>query len=412
MGSPARSGSPAPDAHVDSEAPRSEAEQRAGPLAALIGLFFLALYSQDWYWPRFGVPSVPDLSFVDIRYWTTAWECTRQGIDVVPRNLCDPHGMRLNDHPRIWLAPAFLGLGEGSTFVLGLLVGGAFLLAVFATIGRIGVREAFLYAALLCSPSVMLGIERANTDLIVFVVVAAGVLIAGRGTRLAAAIGSALLLFAAVLKLYPALAWGALLRLPRRLSIASLLVSSAAFAVYLLATLDDLRAMREHFPRELQFSYGAPVLADGLGSAGRRASARRRRGSRARRRALRACEAPPVGGPRPRERGRAVPCGSRDLRRELRLHVQLQLPADLPAPHGAVPPAVRAADRVVLIVLALWLGSTLPYFPFSLGEWWADASERFPWDELVNWLLFAYLAAAYVLVASVSRRGGAESRAR
>ena len=226
------------------------------------------------------MPSVPDLSFVDIRYWTTAWECTRHGIEVVPRNLCDPHGMRLNDHPRIWLAPAFLGLGEGSTFVLGLLVGGAFLLAVFATSGGSGCARRSLYAALLCSPSVMLGIERANTDLIVFVVVAAGVLIAGRGTRLAAAIGSALLLFAAVLKLYPALAWGALLRLPRRLAVASLLVAWAAFAVYLLATLDDLRAMREHFPRELQFSYGAPVLAQGgTALAGARAPARRRRGS-------------------------------------------------------------------------------------------------------------------------------------
>ena len=382
-------------------------------LAALIGLYFLVLYSQNWYWPRFGVPSVPDLSFVDIRYWTTAWECARDGIDVVPRNLCDPHGMRLNDHPRIWLAPAFLGLGESSTFVLGLLVAAAFLVAVFATIGRIGVREAFLYAALLCSPSVMLGIERANTDLIVFVVVAAGVLVVGRGTKVGAAIGSALLLFAAVLKLYPALAWGALLRLPRRRAIASLLVMSAAFAVYVLATLDDLRAMREHFPRELQFSYGAPVLADGLGSGGlgghllvvaaglalaaglfalakRRPSADLDLGTET---ALFLA-------------GAGIYVGSYAFTFNFNYRLIFLL--------LTVPYLLRSTRRsgVVLILLALWLGSTLPYFPFRLGEDWADASDRFPWDELVNWLLFAYLAAAYVLVVSVSRRGAAESRAR
>ncbi|MEP7225610.1 MAG: hypothetical protein ABI783_11720 [Actinomycetota bacterium] len=374
-------------------------------LAALIGLYFLALYTQDWYWPRFGVPAVPDLPFVDIRFLTTAWECTRDGLDVFPRNLCDPHGMRFNDHPRIWLAPAFFGLGESSTFALGLVIGSAFLLAVFAAIGNISTRAAFLYAALLCSPSVMLGVERANTDLIVFVIVVSGVLLAGRGTTLTTTAGSALLFFAAVLKLYPAFAWGALLRRPLRRALVRGVVMSIAFGAYLLATLEDLRAVREHFPRRVPFSYGAPVFAEELGSdrfggqllvvvtgcmlaAALIAFAKRSQ-------------------PQPWQdrdtsnrpalflAGAGIYVGSYAATYNFNyrlIFLLLTVPYLLRSPRVPYP-----KGALTLILLALWLGSTSAFYPFGIGEWWADASSRFPYDELVNWLLFAYLAAAFVL---------------
>jgi hypothetical protein len=45
--------------------------------------------------------------------------------------------MRVIDHPRIWLAPSVLGLGEGSTFAVGVVVAIAFFVAVYAAIGEI-----------------------------------------------------------------------------------------------------------------------------------------------------------------------------------------------------------------------------------------------------------------------------------
>ena len=42
-----------------------------------LGLFALALGLRDWYWPPFGVPGSTGFSFLDVRYFTSAWECVR-----------------------------------------------------------------------------------------------------------------------------------------------------------------------------------------------------------------------------------------------------------------------------------------------------------------------------------------------
>ena len=54
------------------------------------------------------------VTFGDLRSVTSGWECTRRGIDVLPANPCDPNKSPAN-YPRIWMSPAFLGLGQGST---------------------------------------------------------------------------------------------------------------------------------------------------------------------------------------------------------------------------------------------------------------------------------------------------------
>lgn len=378
-------------------------------LAALIGLYFLALFSQDWYWPRFGVPGAADLPFNDIRFWTTAWECTRDGVDVIPTNPCDPQ-TRYMDHPRVWLAPAVLGLGEGSTFALGIIIGIAFFLAIFATIGNIAPANALIYAALLCSPSVMLGIERANTDLIVFVIVTIGVLLARRRATLTATLGHGLLLLAAVLKLYPAFAWGALLRQPFRRALLGGAVLTIAFATYLIATLEHLQSVREHFPREVRFSYGAPILAGGFGFDGFRGQLLV---------VIAGCALAAAFALFVRRR-RQGPQQDTDVGRELELFwagagifvssyavtynfnyrlifLLLTVPQLFRWSRDPAPPVPYSKAALTLILLALWLGASISFYPFGIGEWWEDVLSGFPYDELANWLLFAYLTAAIAL---------------
>ena len=69
-------------------------------------------------WRDLGVPG-KSLSFFDLRSVTTGWECDRRGIDVLPRNPCDPE-QRPANYPRIWLWPSGLGLGEGATVPIGI----------------------------------------------------------------------------------------------------------------------------------------------------------------------------------------------------------------------------------------------------------------------------------------------------
>jgi hypothetical protein len=98
----------------------------------------------------------------------------------------------------------------------------------------------------------MLGIENGNVDLLVFGVVAAGIVLMRRGGW-----GASLLLAAAVLKLFPLFASTALLRLPGRRALLALAGVAAGFGVYVLATLDRTRAVLHAVPQvQIYYSYG------------------------------------------------------------------------------------------------------------------------------------------------------------
>ncbi len=88
----------------------------------------------------------------------------------------DPHGANPLDvlfRPHVysdwWLALRWLGLTREHNFLVGTAWVGAFALTAWATARPRNFGEAFWLAALLVSPAVMLGINRANNDLVIFV---------------------------------------------------------------------------------------------------------------------------------------------------------------------------------------------------------------------------------------------------
>ena len=58
---------------------------------------------------------------------------------------------------------------------------------------------------------------------------------------------------------------------------------------------------------------------------------------------------------------------------------------------------------LTLLVVALWFGASLSFYPFGLGAEWERLVRDFPYDELINLSLFAYLFAA-LLVTLLARR--------
>lgn len=235
--------------------------QRARTLAAaMVGCYFLLIAGLGGYtkWGRLGVPPIGnkgDLWFGDLRNVTTAWECTRRGIAVLPLNSCDPW-QRPSNYPRLWLFPSFLGLDEGSTFVLGLILAAIFLLAALALVPRdAGFKAGALYGAALCSPAVMLGVQRGNVDLALFAVIVFAVLVSRRqlvGTLVA----DGLVLLAAVLKLFPILAVGFLVRRSQRVAWAGAAAVLGAFAIDVVATRDNIRALLRAVPQVNDTSFG------------------------------------------------------------------------------------------------------------------------------------------------------------
>ena len=380
-------------------------------LAALIGLYFVALWLRHWDWERFGVPAIPAFPFYDLRDITTGWECTRRGIDVVPLNPCDP-GMRPLAYPRIWLIPSVLGLGEESTFALGIAIATIFFLAAFAVIGRIGSPDAFLYGAVLCSPAVMLAVERGNVDLVVFAVLVLALMLLRRSGRAAPLFAHALFLLAAMLKLYPVLGWAPILDQPRKRVLAGAGGLVLAFAAYALLTRHDVERTRALSPQEVLYSFGAGVPIEGadLGSllegGGRLAvvafglvlalviaSFREAR------------PAVPLD-PGARRELDAFWCGAGiyvgayallDNFNYRLIFLIFTMPQLLRWSRDRSPAVPLPSLGLTAIILSFWLSSSLSSFQPFLGEWWERASTDFPYDEIVNWFLFAYLAAALAL---------------
>jgi hypothetical protein len=392
----------------------------------LVVLFFAALLScravtGTTPWATVGVEP-GDKSFVDLRSVTSSWDCERKGIQPFPHNPCDPFHRPAN-YPRMWGHFGVFGLGEGDTVPLGVAIGVVFLAAAIAVTGPLTLGEGAVYGVALLAPATMLGVERGNIDLLMFALVVLGVLLVRR-SRWA---GAAPVVLAAVLKLYPAAALALLLRKRRRWP--ALAASLLVLAAYGAATLGDIRTLRHVIPRVVVNSYGAGVVVEALRVAHVSwvQSAAEVRYVRLAVLALGALVAVALlrfrYSPRDGEDGLRLDAfwagagvyvgtyvfGSNfDYRLAFLLLCVPQLCAWVRS--GGSPTPWPAAALGALLV-TLWLSSSQPPLPFGLQTWYVNLS--FPPEEVLNWLLFAWLAAALArgALALLKRRGAAAAAA-
>lgn len=212
-------------------------------------------------WDRLRVPAETP-SFLDMRSITTAWECERRGIDPLPRNPCDPRERPAN-YPRLWLLPGRLGLGEGATVPFAVLSAFAFFAAVLWFVGRLKLWEGVVLAIALCSPAVMLGVERGNVDLLVLALVIVALMLFRRRSTPLRVVSHGLVLLAAILKIFPVFAFVVLVGQRRSWLIVAAAVG-ALFALDVALTFGDLETIRKVVPQEISLSYGAGALADAV----------------------------------------------------------------------------------------------------------------------------------------------------
>ena len=366
-------------------------------------------------WAHVGVEP-GDKSFADLRSVTSAWDCANKGIDPFPHNPCDPFHRPYN-YERIWLVGRHVGLGQGDTVPLGIAIAVLFFVAALAVTGPLELWEGAVYGAALIAPATMLGVERGNVDMLLFALVALGVLLVRRSPWAA----SVPIVLAGILKIYPAFAGVVLVRDRRRWPAA--IASVAVLAVWVVATLSQLRTLRHVVPRVVVNSYGAGVVVEALRLAGvswtqsaaevryvrlavialgvvlglvllrNGGHADQEHGSELRRDAFWAGAAIYV--------GTYVLESNFDYRLAFLLLCIPQLCAW--ARRGESPVPWPAAALAALLV-TLWLSSSQPPLPFGLQTWYVNLS--FPPEEVLNWLLFAWLGAALAsgLLASLRRR--------
>jgi hypothetical protein len=164
------------------------------------GLFFGHLYDdilQSWGIEPFQFP------FLDISGWLVAWECARQGIDVVSFKPCDMLFRGYGSSP-LWLAAAGVPLGIANTTAVGRALDIVFIASLSLLPPSRRLIGLLLMLAATFSTMVVFALERANADIILFMLALAVGFLAERGPA-ARMVGYAFALLAALLKYYPIL---------------------------------------------------------------------------------------------------------------------------------------------------------------------------------------------------------------
>jgi Glycosyltransferase family 87 len=184
-----------------------------------------------WHWgPRslyFDILSFIGLEpfhfpFLDIHAVLAAAECQRQGIDVYVFNPCDTIG-RPHVYSPLWLVVTPAIVGTKVTRWVGLALDLLFILSLVSVLRPRTSREIWIYGLAVLSPTTVYAVERANNDLVVFLLILSGgmLLTVRQPYRLCA---YALFLVSGLLKYYPLALLVFLIRERRRTAIALLIL--------------------------------------------------------------------------------------------------------------------------------------------------------------------------------------------
>jgi hypothetical protein len=229
-----------------------------------LAIYFISIFISSFFtkynifWSRLGVTTMTP-AFADLGFVLSAFECHRKGYDILIENPCNEWNHPMN-YPRIWMSLAFLGLNQSHTFLLGIFIGFLFFTLILIIIGRLNYAEALAYTIILCSPSVMLGVERGNTDLIIFILLSVALLLLRSPRIVVRGFSYLTLLLAATLKLYPIFALAIVFKENKRRAYILAGVIVVAFILYVFSIFPDLKYISAETLRSNQLSYGGIII--------------------------------------------------------------------------------------------------------------------------------------------------------
>lgn len=229
-----------------------------GVAIIIILMFAIFGYSQTWQLWNIPVMSPP---FADLRVITHGADSAARGLDPLVSNPGDPWGRPLN-YPRIWQSLYSVGVNKSHTIGLGVGIILLFLTGVVMILPNASNMTISLVVGALLSPAVLLGIERANIDLLIFFLVALSVVLARKSLFLP----SVLIVFATALKLFPVFVITLLLKGGKKRFLWYALVVSASSLAYFVANWSELLLISQATPRATNLSYGMNVVWMGIAS--------------------------------------------------------------------------------------------------------------------------------------------------
>ena len=144
--------------------------------AIMVGLWLSGAHSLYFgVLPLLGVEPF-SFPFLDTHAILAAAECGRQGIEVYLSNPCDALG-RPHAYSPLWLTIVPRSLGTGATGWVGASLDLVFLLSLIVVLRPRTGRELLILGAAAVSPMTVYALERANNDLLIFLLVVCGAML-------------------------------------------------------------------------------------------------------------------------------------------------------------------------------------------------------------------------------------------
>lgn len=199
--------------------------------------------------------------FNDVLMMTVASESFALGHDPLYNNPQHPWNKKLN-YPKIWHILFLLDIDRNHTNLIGCISVFLFFigLGIFLLSDYYSHLTIFLIAIIVISPSIMLGIERGNIELIIFLILSLALLI-GNHSSIAALL---ILIFASFLKLYPVFSFTYTLKENKDKFRVFFLSALSIFSIYMLFNWEDFKQIFSSTPKIAKSSYGLNVIWMGL----------------------------------------------------------------------------------------------------------------------------------------------------
>jgi len=232
-------------------------------IAALLGYFGL-LYVANFFvpyhkfWRRLGVPALKN-PFMDLGLVLGGFDCDRLTGEVsLTNNSC----FNQISYPSSWSLLTWLGLEQRDTIFLGVFFALIFYGITLIIIGRLNYQEAVVYALILCSPPVMLLVERGNVDIVIYSWLGVGLIIIKNSRALIFRLCAYLLIFFwGVIKLFPIFGLTVIIKEKRNLFLFLAAIFTTAFITYFLASIEEMKTISEAFDVErVWFRFGHQAL--------------------------------------------------------------------------------------------------------------------------------------------------------
>ena len=241
---------------------QSKIDGRFLVVAALLGYFGL-LYLANFFvpyhkfWRKLGVPAFKS-PFIDLAAVLGAFDCDRLTGEVsLANNSC----FTQIAYPSSWSSLTWLGLEQRNTIFLGVLFALIFYVITLIIIGRLNYREAIVYALILCSPPVMLLVERGNVDIVIYSWLGVGLIIIKNSRALIFRLCAYLLIFFwGIVKLFPIFGLAVIIKEKRNLFLFLAAIFTTAFITYFLASMGEMKAISSFHDGRIWYSFGYKVL--------------------------------------------------------------------------------------------------------------------------------------------------------